>query len=224
LDLRRFVANVALFAWELYQIKYCPQAKKQPSLPTHSDLQRENSKLRLKGSVMEEWTQEQQALIDMWERHLASEFAAHSADMALSTMTSHPHLIHLPVLTGGVGRDQIHHFYSTCFIPNMPSDIEIELMTRTVGQNRIVDEFILKFTHTIEMPWMIPGIPPTGKRVEAPHVAIIQFRDGKIESEHIYWDQGTVLTQLGLIDPNQFPVVGQESAERLRNLTTTQPH
>lgn len=165
----------------------------------------------------EKLTPDQKKLVEIWEKHTEAEFQHHSADMALSTMTANPHLIHIPVLTGGIGRKEIHRFYSKYFIPHMPHDTEIELITRTIGQNRIVDESIFKFTHTIYMPWMLPGVPPTGRRVEIPLVAIIQFQDGKVESEHIYWDQGSVLAQIGLLDINKFPVVKKESAEHLRN-------
>jgi carboxymethylenebutenolidase len=61
---------------------------------------------------------------------------------------------------------------------------------------------LVKFTHTIQMDWMLPGIAPTGKRIEVAVVAIVRFQDGKVAHEHIYWDQATVLVQLGLLDPS----------------------
>jgi carboxymethylenebutenolidase len=64
------------------------------------------------------------------------------------------------------------------------------------------------------MDWMLPGIAPTGKRVEVPVVTIVQFRDGKLAHEHIYWDQASVLVQLGLLDLGTLPVVGVESARK----------
>ncbi len=107
---------------------------------------------------------------------------------------------HVPVLTGGVGRDQVKEFYANHFIPHMPSDLEIVPVSRTIGADRLVDELILRFTHSVEMDWMLPGVAPTGKRVECATVAIVTFRDGKLFSEHIYWDQASVLVQLGLLD------------------------
>jgi carboxymethylenebutenolidase len=74
---------------------------------------------------------------------------------------------------------------------------------------------VFKFTHTIPMDWILPGIPPTGKRVEVPLVAIIRFRDRKLAHEHIYWDQASVLVQIGLLDPAKLPVVGVESAKKV---------
>jgi carboxymethylenebutenolidase len=162
-------------------------------------------------------TPAQRAMVETWERHTRSEFVDHDADAAVGTMSATPHLIHVPVLTGGVGREAIRTFYATHFIPEMPPDAEIELLSRTVGHDRIVDEFILKFTHTVAMGWFVGGVAPTGKRVEIPKVAVIQFRDGKIESEHIFWDQASVLVQLGLLDPGKLPVVGVETAERMRD-------
>jgi len=118
------------------------------------------------------------------------------------------------VLTGGVGLEQRREFYSNRFIPQMPPDTEMIPLSRTVGNDQLVDEMIFKFTHTIRMDWMLPGLAPTGKRVEVPLVAIVRFRDGKLAHEHIYWDQASVLVQLGLLDPSKLPVTGVESAQK----------
>src|SRR5207237_9223527 len=107
---------------------------------------------------------------------------------------------HIPVLTGGVGRDELREFYSKRFIPQMQPDMELTPVSLTIGEDQLVDEMVFKFTHTIPMDWMLPGIPPTGTRVEVPLVAIVRFRDGKLAHEHIYWDQASVLVQIGLLD------------------------
>jgi carboxymethylenebutenolidase len=113
------------------------------------------------------------------------------------------------------GRNEVRHFYSTYFIPCHPPDTEVVPVTRTVGKDRIVDELIHKFTHTIEMPWMLPGVRPTGKRVEIAVIVVVQFKDGKIAGEHIYWDQASVLAQIGLIDANKLPVIGIEASRKV---------
>ena len=82
------------------------------------------------------------------------------------------------------------------------------LVSFWIGEDQIVDEMIFKFTHTIPMDWILPGIPPTGKHVEIPLVAIVRARNGKLAHEHIYWDQASVLVQIGLLDPSKLPVVG----------------
>jgi carboxymethylenebutenolidase len=122
---------------------------------------------------------------------------------------------HIPVLTGGSGRDELREFYSKRFIPQMPPDTEMTSVSRTIGEDQIVDEMIFKFTHTIPMDWMLPGISPTGKPVEVPLVAIVRFRDNKLAHEHIYWDQASVLVQIGLLDPAKLPVDGIESAKKV---------
>jgi carboxymethylenebutenolidase len=122
---------------------------------------------------------------------------------------------HIPVLTGGVGSEQLREFYSRHFIPKMPPDTTIVPVSRTIGADRLVDEMIFRFTHTIEMDWMLPGIAPTGRTVEVPLVVIVHFRDGKLAHEHIYWDQASVLVQLGLLDPATLPVAGAESAAKV---------
>jgi carboxymethylenebutenolidase len=157
----------------------------------------------------------EQALIDVWNRHTAAEFAEKDADAAIATMTDHPVLIHVPVGTGATGREALRKFYREIFIPQMPSDAELQLLNRSVGRSRVIDEFILRLTHTVRMDWFAPGIEATGRRLEVPHVAIIAFEDGKIASEHIYWDQATVLVQLGVLDAKHLPALGAGQSERL---------
>ena len=169
-------------------------------------------------------TPAEQLLTDIWEKHLGDEFSTRDTDATLDTMVPDAYVNHIPVLTGGVGREQLREFYSQHFIPKMPPDTEIVLISRTIGAERLVDEMIFKFTHTIEMDWMLPGIAPTGKRVECPLVVIVHFRDGKLSNEHIYWDQATVLVQLGLLDPSTLPVVGQETALKLANPALSSNH
>ena len=159
----------------------------------------------------------QEALRKLWEQHVQYEFTGRNTDDTLATMVEDAYVNHVPVLTGGSGRDELREFYSKRFIPQMPPDTEMTPVSRTIGKDQIVDEMIFKFTHTIAMDWMLPGIPPTGKRVEVPLVAIVRFRDGKLAYEHIYWDQASVLVQIGLLDPAQLPVVGIESAKKVLN-------
>jgi carboxymethylenebutenolidase len=132
-------------------------------------------------------------------------------------MVEDAYVNHIPVLTGGVGKNQLREFYSKHFIPQMPPDTTLTPLSRTVGDTQIVDEMIFQFTHTIKMDWMLPGIEPTGKRVEVPLVAIVRLRGDKLAHEHIYWDQASVLVQLGLLDPSKLPVAGIESAHKAAN-------
>jgi carboxymethylenebutenolidase len=159
-------------------------------------------------------TKAQESLSQLWEEHVRHEFATHNTEDTLTTMVEDAYVNHIPVLTGGVGRDELREFYSKRFIPQMPPDTEMVPISRTVGNNQLVDEMVFKFTHTIRMDWMLPGIAPTGKRVEVPLVAIVQFRDGKLAHEHIYWDQASVLVQLGLLDPRFLPIAGVETARK----------
>jgi carboxymethylenebutenolidase len=147
--------------------------------------------------------------------HLAAEFRNKSVDETLETMVERPYVNHVPVLTGGVGRRQLARFYDHYFIPRMPPDTELVPISRTVGRDRIVDEFIFKFTHSIQMDWLVPGVPPTGRPVEVATVVIVTFEGGKIAHEHIHWDQATVLVQLGLLEAVGLPVAGVETARKL---------
>jgi carboxymethylenebutenolidase len=160
---------------------------------------------------------QQPSLVDLWEEHLKYEFATRQTEETLRTMVPDAYVNHVPVLTGGVGHDQLREFYSQRFIPQMPPDTALTPISRTVGVDSVVDEMIFEFTHTIKMDWMLPGVEPTGKHVKAPLVAIVQFRDGKLAHEHIYWDQASVLVQLGLLAERGLPVAGARSAEKVLN-------
>src|SRR6188472_533275 len=161
----------------------------------------------------------QETLRQLWEEHVRYEFSTRNTDDTLATMVEDAYVNHIPVLTGGVGRDELREFYSKRFIPQMPPDTEMTPVSRTIGEDQLVDEMIFKFTHSIRMDWMLPGVAPTGKRVEVPLVAIVRFRDGKLAHEHIYWDQASVLVQIGLIDAAKLPVAGIESARKVLDPT-----
>src|SRR6476659_6681920 len=158
---------------------------------------------------------EQQAMEKLWEEHVASEFKSKSAEAAINTVVAGPSIKQVPVMTGGVGRKQLTHFYDNYFIPQMPPDTQIIPVSRTIGHDRLVDEFVIKFTHTLQMDWLLPGVPPTNKPVEVAIVTVIQFQDGKMASERIYYDQASILVQVGLLDPEKLPVAGVEIARKV---------
>jgi carboxymethylenebutenolidase len=164
-------------------------------------------------------TASQEFLAHLWDEHIKDEFVTRNTEATLNTMVEDAYVNHIPVMTGGVGRQELREFYSKRFIPQMPPDTELTPISRTVGEDRLVDEMVFKFTHTIAMDWMLPGISPTGKRVEVPLVVIVHFRDDKLAHEHIYWDQASVLVQLGLLDPSALPVVGIDSARKVLDPT-----
>jgi carboxymethylenebutenolidase len=149
-----------------------------------------------------------------WDQHLASEFAAKSPEQALATMTAEPYVNEVPLMVGGRGRDEVRDFYANHFLSQIPPDIEMISVSRTIGQGRVVDELVARFTHSIRMDWLLPGIPPTGRRVELPFVVIVQFEGDKVAHEHLYWDQASVLVQVGLLD-RTLPVRGGETAAQV---------
>jgi len=160
-------------------------------------------------------TPAQEVLRRLWEENVQYEFSTRNTEDTLATMVEDAYVNHIPVLTGGSGRDELREFYSKRFIPQMPPDTEMTSVSRTIGEDQIVDEMIFKFTHTIPMDWMLPGVPPTGKPVEVPLVAIVRFRDNKLAHEHIYWEQASVLVQIGLLDPAKLPIAGVERAKKV---------
>ncbi len=159
--------------------------------------------------------EESPGLSELFDAHVAAEFVAKDADATIATMTDDPTVIHVPTLTGGRGRDELHAFYRDHFIPSWPDDVELVPLSRTVDAARVVDEFIVRFTHSREMPYWLPGIAPTGRAVEVPHVVIMGFERGKVAYEHIYWDQASLLVQIGVLDPERLPVAGRATARAL---------
>lgn len=155
------------------------------------------------------------SLSELWDEHTAHEFATRDTEATLATMIEDAYVNHVPVMTGGYGKQELRAFYSRDFIPSMPADTTLTPVSRTVGDDQLVDEMIFSFTHTEEMPWMLPGVAPTNKRVQIPLVVIVHFRDGKLAHEHIYWDQGSVLKQIGLISDASLPVFGAETAQKI---------
>jgi carboxymethylenebutenolidase len=149
------------------------------------------------------------------DEHLAGEFQHHDLQATMRTMSANPYLTHVPVMTGGHAREEVERFYRCHFIPKWPPDTSFQLVSRTVGVDQVVDEVIVSFTHDREMDQILPGVPPTGRQVRLPHVVVVAFEEGKVAHEHIYWDQASLLVQVGLLDPSGLPVTGGEQADKV---------
>lgn len=151
--------------------------------------------------------------------HFHLEFAARDPDETMETMVAEPYVNHVPTMTGGTGHDELHRFYKHHFIANNPDDMKMVPISRTIGVDRMVDEFVLCFTHDRVIDWMLPGIEATHKYVEIPFVVIVAFRGDKLYNEHIYWDQASLLVQIGKLDPAGLPIAGVETARKLMDKT-----
>lgn len=154
-------------------------------------------------------------LSELWEKHIEFEFAVRDVPATMATMVAEPYVNHIPTMTGGVGYRELSRFYQNHFVHANPPDMKLVPISRTVGASQIVDEFVMCFTHTSEIDWMLPNVAPTGKYVEIPMLGVIKFRGDKLCHEHIYWDQASVLVQIGLLDPTGLPVAGIETAKKL---------
>jgi carboxymethylenebutenolidase len=154
-------------------------------------------------------------LAELWDAHCGYEFESRDVDATMATLVAEPYVNHIPTMTGGVGYENLHYFYSNHFVGVNPPDLELAPVSRTVGDSSVVDEFILRFTHTTVMDWMLPGIEPTGRAVEVPMVAIVAFTGDKLSHEHIYWDQASVLVQLGLLEADGLPIAGAATAQKV---------
>jgi len=159
----------------------------------------------------------------VFDEHVSAEFDLKDVDATMRTMVDDPYVWHVPALTGAAGGDAVRRFYSTEFIGQTPDDAVLRPIARTVSRDRVIDEFVLEFTHDREIPFMLPGVAPTGRPVRIPTVVVMGFADGKVAYEHIYWDQASVLVQLGLLDPAGLPIAGSEQAERLLEFAVARP-
>ncbi len=166
---------------------------------------------------MAELSDRQRTMVEIWEKHLRYEFETHDADATVSTMVDDAYVNHVPTMTGGRGREDLRQFYGRHFVSKLPPDFTSTLISRTVSDGQLVDEIFTEFTHTVVMDFLLPGVPPTGRKVAIGVVVVAGFRDGKLAHEHIYWDQASVLVQLGLLREDALPVVGRRSAEKLRD-------
>ena len=173
-----------------------------------------NNKRRLKHDQSKNHTK-------IFDNHIKYEFEDKDVDKTMETMTKDPYVHHVPILTGGIGYDGVRTFYTNSFVGKMPNDTKFVQISRTVDKNQVVDELIASFTHDIEIPSLLPGVPPTGKYVELPHVVVMNFKGNKIAHEHIYWDQASLLTQIGLLDKKGLPIAGIEQSRKLQELALT---
>jgi carboxymethylenebutenolidase len=150
----------------------------------------------------------------LWEKHLEGEFITCDPDATIQTMVPRAYVNHVPTMIGGFGQRELYRYYKYHFIPQNKGSTIIPI-SRTIGGDRLVDEFVACFKHDAENDTLLPGIKPTGKYVRIPMVAIVEFRGNKLCKEHLYWGQASVLTQLGLLNPAELPVTGAEAADRV---------
>ncbi|KAK4502678.1 hypothetical protein PRZ48_006104 [Zasmidium cellare] len=149
----------------------------------------------------------------LWEEHTYYEFGSREVENTMATMVQEPYVNHIPTITGGIGREKLTNFYRDHFIFSNPQDAELELISRTVGIDRVVDEFIYKFTHDITIDWLLPGVPPTFKYLEIPMMAVVNIRGDRLYHEHITWDQGTALRQIGALPEKLTLTVGPHAGK-----------
>jgi carboxymethylenebutenolidase len=166
---------------------------------------------------MTKLTPDQQTMLATWQQHTHAEFVLKNADAALATMTENPYVFLVSPGTARVGRAAVHEFYANHFLPKIPPDLELTSLSQTFGEDRIVEEMVMRFTHSVEMDWMLPGVLATGRRAEFALVGVIQFEAGKVAHEHLYWDQATLLSQMGVLD-HPLAAAGVGSAGQLLKL------
>jgi carboxymethylenebutenolidase len=144
-----------------------------------------------------------QQLEQLWAEHLKGEFETKDVEATLATMVDDAYVNHMPVNTGGRGKEALRIFYRDDFIPSWPEDLEMTPVNRVVGDGQLVDELHVTFTHSKVMNWFLPNVPPTHKKIVVDFVVVVQFRGDKLACERIYWDHAAVLRQAGLLQTPQ---------------------
>ncbi|MFF8726834.1 nuclear transport factor 2 family protein [Streptomyces sp. NPDC015171] len=163
-------------------------------------------------------------MLALWERHTAYEFDIRDADLTVSTMTDDASVMHLPTMSGGLGKESLREYYRDVFIPGIPRNTATETVHRSVGGDFLVEELIMRMPHDQEIPFLLPGLAPTGRNLEVPLLVIVEFRDQLMRSERLYWDQAAVLAQLGLITAADLPMADHtEVARFLRDKVMAAP-
>ncbi len=217
--------------WKLYRYENCSTGFADPSSKSYSEVEANLSWSRVLACVRKGFNK----IVDLesivqtaWNAKYEDEVPERASMGVVLNMTQNsPHVTTFPTLEGGIGRKRLEEFYREFFVPSLVEDFKIRLVSRTIGVDRVVDEMVVSFTHSDEVDWILPGVAPTDKFVEIPMVSIVAVRGGKLASEHMYWDQASVLMQVGLLDPKlvpknlkskglkRLPVVGAEAAKQL---------
>lgn len=224
-------ARPEMCEWKLYRYEKCATGFADPTSKAYSEVEANLSWSRALASVRKGFNKNvdlEPVVQNAWNVKYEDEVPERASMGLVQNMTQNsPHVTIFPTLEGGVGRKKLEEFYREFFVPSLVEDFEIRLVSRTMGVDRVVDEMVVSFTHSDEVDWILPGVQPTDKFVEIPMVSIIAIRGGKLVSEHMYWDQASVLMQVGLLDPKlvpkkfkneglkRLPVVGVEAAKQL---------
>ena len=166
---------------------------------------------------MNDLTPDQQTMLATWQQHTYAEFVLKDADAALATMAENPYVFMISSGVARVGRAAVREFYANHFLPQIPPDLEITSVSQTFGDDRLVEEMVMRFTHSIEMDWILPGLRPTERTAEFVLAGVIQFEGGKVAHEHLYWDQATLLFQMGVLD-HPLAAGGVNSVQQLLRL------
>ncbi|MGH8997346.1 MAG: nuclear transport factor 2 family protein [Acidimicrobiales bacterium] len=154
----------------------------------------------------------------IFDAHVGAEFDTQDVDATMATMTADPAVTHVPTIAGATGYRPLRDFYSSSFIGCWPHDTAVEQVSRTVGERQVVDELIMTFTHDCVIPAFLPDVSPTGRSVTLPVVVVMGFDDeARVDFERIYWDQASLLVQVGLLDRSVGPVTGSEQVDRIRS-------
>ena len=152
---------------------------------------------------------------ELFAKHVYHEFITRDVEATMQTMIGDPYVNHVPTLSGGVGYEMLKRFYKYHFVDQNSGGRDRIRVSYTIGPSRLVLENYTKFVHDSVIDRYFPGIAPTGKTVEIATVIIVKFRGDKVCHEHLYWDQGSALKQIGVLDASNLPIAGPEAARKV---------
>ncbi|KAF2845399.1 dienelactone hydrolase-like protein [Plenodomus tracheiphilus IPT5] len=224
-------ARAEMYEWGLYRYEKCALGFAEPASKSYKEVEANLAYARTLACVRRGFNRHvdlEPVTQGLWDAKYMDDVPERASMSIVRGMSQNsPHITIFPTLEGGVGRKKLEEFYREFFVPSLVEDFDIRLVSRTVGVNRVVDEMVVSFTHDDEVDWILPGVPPTDKFVQVPMVSVVAVVGGKLVSEHMYWDQASVLMQVGLLDPKlvptalkskglkELPVTGAEAAKQL---------
>ena len=136
-----------------------------------------------------------------WDAHLDALLIRRDVAAALAPLAAESSLLHIPAMTGAAGRRDLERFYADQVLPHLPGDLALSRISRTVDRWRLVEETTVAFTHDRQLPWLLPGVEPTGRRAEVLAIAVVGFDRERIRSQRVLWDHATLAAQLDITVP-----------------------
>lgn len=135
---------------------------------------------------------------ELWDRFCSDLFDRRDADAAAGALAAGGTVREIPSGAGGTGGDDVHRYLAEDLLPHLPADLARERLSRTIDTRKLVDEVEFTFTHDRELPWLLPGVAPTGRSATVLAVSLVRIRQNRIDSLRTLWDEAGLRRALGV--------------------------